>query len=258
MAKKKKDNLDELYGEDYKTALKFAEEVFPEFNTVIKSIVFFGSSSRQKKDRGDIDVLIVFNDANVISDQDFKIYFQKKINEAIDKISDKLHVNVATLTVFFENLLNGEPVVLNIIRDGVSLIDTGFFAPLKVLLLKGKLKPSAEAILNSATKVEAHLVKSKINLLSAYQELYLSTLDAAQATLMAHGIVAPSPVKVPDMLKTIKIPAPTIKIYKDMYSLFKKIEHRELLQITGKQYDTYLKKTISFNKVMEKKLKKKL
>lgn len=255
---KKKDNFEELYGRDYETALKFAEEIFPEFNTVIKSIIFFGSSSRKKKKSGDIDVLIIFNDANVISDNDFKLYFNKKTNEAINKISDKLHVNVVTLTVFFENLMNGEPIVLNVIRDGVSLIDTGFFAPLKVLLLKGKLKPSAEAILNSANRVEAHMTKSRLNVLSAYQELYLSMLDAAQATLMAHGVVAPAPRKVPEMLKTIKISTAQIKNFKEMQRVFKKIEHRDLTKITGKQYDNYLTKAKSFNKTMEKKLKKKL
>jgi hypothetical protein len=83
-------------------------------------------------------------------------------------------------------------------------------------------------------------------------------LDAAQATLMAYGVVAPSPRKVPDMLKTIKVPTTQIKTFKEMQRVFKKIEHRELLKITGKQYDTYLKKAEAFNKELEKKLKKKL
>lgn len=258
VAKKQKDDLDILYGEDYETALKFANRVYSEFSSVIKSIVFFGSGSQKKTNRGDIDVLIIFNNASVVSDNDFRIFFQKQINESILKTSDKLHVNTVTLTVFWENLINGEPIVMNVLRDGVPLVDTGFFSPLKLLLLEGKFKPSAEAILNSATRVEAHLTKSKINLLAAFQELYLSMLDASQATIMAHGLVAPNPIKVPDMLKSIKVKTNTIKLFKEMYKRFKQIEHRELLKMTGKEYDLFLKKTNKFNKIMETKLRKKI
>ncbi|PIU60946.1 hypothetical protein COS83_05255 [archaeon CG07_land_8_20_14_0_80_38_8] len=258
MAKKEENNLDELYGEDYKTALRLANEIFPEFSSVVKSIIYFGSSSRKKAARGDIDVLIIFNDANVISDKDFKMYFSKKVDEAVKKVDERLHINVVTLTVFFENLINAKPVVMNVLRDGVALIDTGFFAPLKILLLKGKLKPSAEAILNSAARVDAHTIMSKLNLLSAFQELYLSMLDAAQATIMAYGAVAPSPEKVPDLLKGIKIPASQITNFRKMQLVFKKVEHRELNKMTGKEYDAYKKKAESFNKLMEAKLRKKI
>jgi len=258
MAKKKNDELNQMYGEDYEVALKFANKVFPEFSTVVKSIIFFGSSSRKKKSSGDIDVLIIFNDSNVISDTDFKMYFNKKINEFVVQISTRLHVNIVTLTVFFQNLINGEPVVMNVLRDGIPLIDTGFFSPLKVLLLKGNIKPSPEAILNSAARVDAHLLKSKINLLSSVQELYLSILDASQATLMAHNIVAPSPRNIPELLKSIKVKSEHVKIFEEIQTLFKKIEHREVVNITGKKYDEFLSKATKFNKLMETKLKQKL
>lgn len=257
VAKKETDNLDKLYGDDYELAMKFANEIFPEFSNVIKSIIYFGSGSRKKKS-GDIDVLVIFNDASVIADRDFKLYFNKKINEAILKVSEKLHVNAVTLTVFFQNLINGEPIVLNVIRDGVSLIDTGFFAPLKVLLLKGDIKPSAEAILNNAARVGTHMTRSKLNLLAAFQELYLAMLDATSATLMAYGTVAPSPEKMPEMLKGIKIDNNQIKVFSEMQKLFKKIEHREPVKITGKEYDSYLIKAEKYNKTLEAKLKKKI
>lgn len=255
---KKADNLEELYGEDYDTALKFANRIYPEFSGVIKSIIFFGSGAVKKAHRGDIDVLIVFNDADVVSDNNFRLYFQKQVNEAILKTSGSLHVNTVTLTVFWENLINGEPVAFNVLRDGVPLIDTGFFAPLKLLLLKGKLKPTAEAILNMASRVDLHRTRSRINLLSAVQELYLSALDASQSTLMAYGIVAPSPDNVAEMLKGIKVDSKLVKIYSDLHKVFKKIEHQELTKMTGKDYDAFLKKSAVFNGAMEEKLKKKV
>lgn len=253
----KKDKLKEMYGKDYQTALKFANEIYSEFSSIIKSIIYFGSSNRQETS-GDIDILVLFNDSQVLTDNGFKIYFNKKINEAKIKISNRLHLNIVTLTVFFQNLIHGEPIVLNILREGIPIIDTGFFSPLKILLQEGKLKPTPEAIFNSATRVDMHLKRSKLDLLSSFQELYLSMIDSAQATMMAYGIVAPSPKKIPELLKTIKASKTIISYFKEIQKLAKKIEHRENIKIDGKKYDECYKKTTTFNKDMEKKLQKKI
>jgi len=257
MAKKEQDS-NPRQEDDYLVASKFSEEIYPEFTSVIKSIVYFGSSKRKDSNKGDIDLLIIFNDSEVISDSDFKVYFTSKVNEVANRVSNKIHLNIVTITVFFQNLINSEPVVLNVLREGISLIDTGFFNPLKILLLKGDLKPTPEAIFNCANRVSARLLRSKINLLSSVQELYLAMLDASQATLMSYGQVAPSPTKIPELLKGMKIEAKLIKIFSEMQILFKKIEHRELNDLTGKKYDELRKKADLFIKEMEKKLKKKI
>ena len=257
MAKKEQDS-NPRQEDDYLVASKFSEEIYPEFTSVIKSIVYFGSSVRKDKKKGDIDLLIVFNDSEVISDDDFKIYFNSKINEVARRVSDRIHINIVTLTVFFQNLINSEPVVINILRDGISIIDTGFFNPLKILLLKGDLKPSPEAIFNCATRVSHHMHRSRINLLSASQELYLAMLDASQAALMSYGQVAPGPAKVAEMLKGIKVSDELAGIFSGMHKVFKDIEYRKLTEISGKDYDKMLEKSNVFNKEMEKRLKKKI
>lgn len=257
MVKKIKDS-NPRQGDDYLIASKFSEEIYPEFSSVIKSIVYFGSSIRNDKKKGDVDLLIVFNDSEVISDEDFKIYFNSKINEVARRVSDRIHLNIVTLTVFFQNLINSEPVVLNILRDGISIVDTGFFNPLKILLLKGDLKPTPEAIFNCATRVSQHILRSKINLLSSVQELYLAMLDASQAMLMSYGQVAPSPVKIPDLLKGLKVNDDLIDIFSDLQKLFKDIEYRRINELSGKEYDDLVKKSNVFIKEMEKRLKKKI
>ncbi len=257
MAAKNQDNTPRS-GNDYLIASKFAEEIYPEFTSVIKSIIFFGSSSRNDSKSKDIDILIIFNDSEVISDNDFKIYFNNRLDEAAKRISEKIHLNVVTLTVFFQNLINSEPVVLNILRDGISIIDTGFFNPLKILLLKGDLKPSPEAILNCAARVSQHLNRSKINVLSACQELYLACLDASQASLMAYGQVAPSPSKVPELLEGIKVKEDLISIFIKLQKLFKDIEYRKINEFLGKDFDKLNAEANYFIKEMEKRLKKKI
>ncbi|MDD5054099.1 MAG: hypothetical protein PHG04_01810, partial [Candidatus Nanoarchaeia archaeon] len=256
MAKKaKKEELRQ--GDDYMIASKFSQEIYPEFSSVIKSIVYFGSSKRKSAEKGDIDLLIIFNDSEVVSDSDFKVYFTSKVHEIANRVSNKIHLNIVTVTVFFQNLIASEPVVMNILREGISLIDTGFFNPLKILLLKGDLKPTPEAIFNCANRVSQHMLKSRINLLSSAQELYLAMLDASQAALMSYGQVAPSPSKIPELLKGIKTDNKFIKIFSSMQEIFKNIEHRKLTDLAGKKYDDLLKKANIFNKEMEKKLKKK-
>jgi len=255
---KKTDNENLRQGDEYLTASKFSQEIYPEFSSVIKSIIYFGSSSRRDAKKGDIDLLIVFNDSEVISDSDFRVYFTSKVNEVANRVSSKIHLNIVTITTFFQNLINSEPVILNVLREGISLIDTGFFNPLKILLLKGDLKPTPEAIFNCANRVSMHLLRSKINLLSSAQELYLAMLDASQATLMSYGQVAPNPAKIPELLKGIKVEAKLITIFSEMQKLFKDIEHRIVNDVAGKKYDELSKKANLFIKEMEKRLKKKI
>ncbi|MDD4354173.1 MAG: hypothetical protein PHN56_07005 [Candidatus Nanoarchaeia archaeon] len=257
MAKKEQDS-DIRREDDYLIASKFCEEVYPEFRSIIKSIIYFGSSSRNDKKKGDIDLLLVFNDSEVISDDEFKVYFNSKVNEVAKRVSNRIHLNVVTLTVFFQNLINSEPVILNVLRDGISIIDTGFFNPLKILLLKGDLKPTPEAIFNCATRVSHHMLRSRINLLSSAQELYLAMLDASQAVLMSYGQVAPSPSKIAELLRGIKVNEELINIFSDIQKLFKDIEYRKVNELSGKEYDILLNKANLFNKEMEKRLKKKI
>ena len=49
-------------------------------------------------------------------------------------------------TSFWEYIRNGDPVGINILRDGVAIIDTGFFDPLQALLKKGRIRPTSESI----------------------------------------------------------------------------------------------------------------
>ncbi len=247
-----------MYGEDYNTAMDFANRVYSEFSSVIKSVVFFGSAAKKKEAPGDIDILIIFDDASVVSDVNFRNYFLKEVNEIVLKTSERLHVNTVTLTVFWQNMINGEPIIMSVLRNGIPIIDTGLFAPLKKLLLEGKITPSPEAIMNAAGRVNAHMTRSRINLLNSMQELYLSMVDASHATLMAYDLSPPSPDYIPEMLEKINLGKRYIDFFKDMQKVFKKIEHRELGTISGENYDSALSKTKKFNNVLEKKMKKKL
>ena len=109
-------------------------------------------------------------------------------------------------------MLKGEPVVINVIRYGVPLIDFGgFFTPLKVLLATGRIKPSREAIYNALKRAPMHLARAKFNLLAAVDAIYWSMVDSAHAALMSAGKTPPSPEHIDIMLKEFFVKDVTTK-----------------------------------------------
>ena len=60
--------------------------------------------------------------------------------------SEKLHITTLKFTSFWEYIRAGDPVGVNILREGMALIDSGFFEPMQQLLIQGKMRPSPEAV----------------------------------------------------------------------------------------------------------------
>jgi hypothetical protein len=59
-------------------------------------------------------------------------------------------------------LLKGEPVVLNILRNGQVMLDNaGFIEPLKLLLIQGKIKGTPESIYECLQRAPTHIARSK-------------------------------------------------------------------------------------------------
>ena len=56
------------------------------------------------------------------------------VENLIEKVSLKLHVTSMTFTSFWEHARVGDPILVNILRDGIALHDRGFFDPLQRIL----------------------------------------------------------------------------------------------------------------------------
>jgi predicted nucleotidyltransferase/uncharacterized protein (UPF0332 family) len=236
-------------------ALAFAKEAKKELKDLLKAIVLFGSSARKKVDStektNDIDVLIVIDDIKIELGPEIVQTYRIIIEKIVAKISKKLHVTSLRFTNFWEYVRAGDPIAINILRDGIPILDSGFFEPLQILLYQGRIRPSAESIQNYLAMAPQTLQNSKQHILQATLDLYWAVIDSAHAALMSVNEIPPSPAHVADMLdeKLIKkglLHKKYAYTMRNFYSLGKSIMHGELLQISGDQYDTYYREAFSF------------
>ena len=245
--------------EEYNIAYDFAVKIYRRFNEVIKSVVLFGSTAKNEMRRGsDIDIIIIVDDCTILWDQTLIAWYRTELGKIIaaQKYGDRIHINTVTLSVFWDEVRNGEPLIINVIRYGQTLIDFGgFFEPLKVLLAKGRIRPSVEATYNSLRRAPLHIAKARLNVLGAIENLYWAVVDSSHAALMAAKQAPPSPEHIPEFLedtfvRSRRLDKKYVEYYKEIYSLYHNINHGNIKLIAGKEVDDYIDKVIDFEKVL--------
>jgi len=242
-------------------AMDFAVKVYKKFDKIIKSIVLFGSATKQNAALGsDIDIMILIDDASVKWSQELTAWYREELEKIVKSSPYKkdLHINTVKLSTWWEDLMRGDPIVLNILRYGEALIDYGgFFNPLKYLLLKGKIKSTPEAIYSCLQRAPLHLARSRSAELGAIEGLYWTMVDSAHAALIAMNVSPPSPEHIPGELKVNFVNSGKLKMkyvvwFRDMNILHKKISHREITDLKGVEIDDWQEKTEEFLEVMAK------
>lgn len=257
--KRERKNVEKYYSKDIDIARKFASLMYKEFGTLIRGLVLFGSTLRNPSSpKKDIDILIILDDVRIRFSQELVETYRiitEKIVAGVDP--QRLHIQSMKFTSFWEYVRAGDPVAVNILRSGVALIDTGFFDPLQILLDQGRIRPSEESIYTYFTLAPASLTRSEQHILTAVVDLYWAAIDAAHAALMKAGEIPPTPEHVADLLERRLVKEGHINrkyadVMRELYLLFKKIIHRDIKSISGKEYDSYLEKTKIFVKGMKK------
>lgn len=240
-------------------AMDFAIKTYKKFDKLIKSIILFGSTAKQTQTLGsDIDIIIILDDASVKWDQELIAWYREELEKIIkaNPYKQSLHINTIKLTTWWEDLLRGDPIILNILREGETMIDmAGFFMPLKSLLVQGKIKPSAEAIYACLQRAPIHLARSKDAELGCIEGLFWSMVDSAHAALIAANITPPSPEHIPRDLKEAFVNSGKLKIkyvlwFRDLLILHKKIQHREISNLKGSEIDEWQQRTEDFLNTM--------
>ena len=249
-------NLQKYSKEDLEVAYKFSEKAYKEFGDFIKTIVLFGSKSRRgfTKDlegMNDIDILIVVDDTSIYLTSEVIETYRVITEKIAADTSNRLHITTLQLTHFWDYARAGDPLAINMLRDGVPLLDIGFFEPLQILLKQGRIRPTPESVWSYLGRASPTLYNSKWHLLQATLDLYWAVIDAAHAALMEHGEIPPSPGHVADMLyeKLVKnklLENKYVNTMNQFYDLSRKIIHREIKEIKGKDYDKYLKDAEEF------------
>jgi len=246
--------------EDIDLAYEFSKEAKKELKELLKAIILFGSTARKvnSKDKvQDVDLLLILDDVTIQLTSELIQTYRIIVEKIMSKTSRKLHITSLRFTNFWEYVRAGDPIAINILRDGIPLIDTGFFAPLQMLLYQGRIRPSAESIQNYLMMAPQTLQNSRGHILSATIDLYWAVIDSAHAALMSVNEIPPSPAHVADLMEEKLIKTGLLHnrhaaTMRQFYSLGKSIMHGELQHISGDQYDAYYKEAHEFVMEMKK------
>jgi len=240
-------------------AMDFAVKAYKKFDKIIKSIILFGSTTKQTSVAGsDIDIILVIDDVSIKWDQELIAWYRTELDKILrgSPYQKSLHINTIKLSTWWEDLMKGDPVVLNIIRYGEAMIDmAGFFTPLKFLLLNGKIKSTPEAIYSCLQRAPMHISRSKAAELNSIEGLYWAMVDSAHAALIAKNISPPSPEHIPISLKETFVNDGKLKMkyvvwYRDLLVLHKDITHGKIKDLKGVEIDEWQERTEDFLDVM--------
>jgi len=233
---------------EYDIAADFSAKVYQKFDKIIKASILFGSSTKgAHTTHSDIDVILIVDDVTIKFDQELTGWYREELGKIIaeNPYKKELHINTVKLSTWWDDLLRGDPIIINIIRYGEPIMDIGgFFTPLKILLQEGKIKPTPEAIYTALQRAPQHLARSKQAELSSIEGVYWAMVDSAHALLISSKILPPSPEGIPLLLKRNFVakkllPMKYVSWYQDIYHLHKTIAHGEVSDIKGQDIDMW-------------------
>ena len=240
-------------------AMDFATKAYQKFDKLVKSIVLFGSTAKQTAVVGsDIDIIILIDDVSVRWDQELIAWYREELEKLIkaNPYQNSLHINTVKLSTWWEDLMRGDPVIINILRYGEPMIDfAGFFNPLKSLLIMGKIKSTPEAIYSALQRAPQHLMRSNLAEMNAIEGLFWAMVDSAHAALISEGLTPASPEHVSADLKEVFVNSGRLDMkyavwYRDLFLLHKKITHGEIKTLKGVEVDAWRERAEEFLEVM--------
>jgi uncharacterized protein (UPF0332 family) len=151
----------------------------------------------------------------------------------------------------------GHPLLYTIVRDGWALYDTGFFIPVRKLLELGRIPTTLEAVekfMEAAPQKINRVETAKLFMIA--EDLYYAMLNCSQAVLMFMGQNPPSPKHTPNEVNEHLVKANLLEetYLKDLESVLdfrKRVEHKEVKDVTGQELDEYIRKSKNYVNRME-------
>ncbi|MFT4326174.1 MAG: hypothetical protein ACMXYK_01600 [Candidatus Woesearchaeota archaeon] len=259
--KNAKKNAHKYKKDDLDLALDFSKLAYKEFETFLKGIILFGSNVKKSEKAHDIDLLIILDDIGVELTKELIEAYNIVCGRIIKQTSKKIHITTIKFTTFWNQIKNSDPIAINILRDGVALIDTGFFDPLQALLITGQIKPTYESMWTYYNRSHETLQNIRNHMFDAIIGLYWSVMDAAHAALMKNGVIPPSPEHVSEsmqkkMLPTKQCTKRDIETVQLFYGLYKEITHKTIQDISGQEFERYYGRAKDFVSKMKKVIEK--
>ena len=242
---------------------RFSKEIVKELDILVKSVVWFGSAVRggfapgKKSLRddalfgSDIDVLIIFDDQINVMNPEVITAYRIVTERTAAKISKRLHITTMPLTKFWDYSLKGDPILINMLRDGTAVYDVGCFGMAQKMLGSRKVVPSRELIWIYLARGPMSISNAKWNVRQAVIDLYWAVFDSAHSALLHHGIVPDTPEDLIPLVKHHLVSKGILhKRYLSKLSEFinvgRMLMSGEVQKVSGDHYDRYRKEAHDF------------
>ena len=227
--------------------VKFTNEARKQYGDIVKSVLIFGSAAKGTMVKGsDADVWVVLDDTATKSSEDLE-----KVNTHLYLIAHELkdiHIQTATLTEFWTWIKMGSPELVNFLRYGLLIYDTGFVKPVQRMLNMGLIPPSEETISLKARAAEARYRKIKIDIKSMIFELRYTAIDICQAVIMYFYKAQPDSKAIPEFLEKLvkekKLEKNYVGKFEELDKLWKDIDHKVIKEVTTQ----HLEKALNLSK----------
>jgi predicted nucleotidyltransferase len=251
----KKDEIEERKKILIEKSVKFMNEIRKKFGEIVKSVLIFGSVVRgDVKPTSDADVWVILDDTALKTSVDFD-RIREEILMTAENLKD-LHVQTTYLTEFWQWVRMGSPELINFLRYGLVLYDTGFVKPIQRMLQLGMIPPSEEVIRLKQKASEVRFEKIKSDLKNMIFDLRYCASDAIQAAVMHYYKTQPDPKEIPkyleEMVKEGKIEKDFLEKWKEIDKLWKDIDHQAVKEVNGE----YLQKALSLTQEIIERFKK--
>jgi len=252
--KKKEKKKPKTKAQIEKDIKKLKAKILAKYGDIVKCVIMMGSVARGEfKSKSDVDVFIVIDDTvkPITSGE------KNEIDDTLEKMASGINKDISiqpsyTLTEFWDYARVCHPIIYNFIKEGKAVYDAGFFMPIKRLLDMGKIPATREAIESYMEGAPKKLMRAKtVKLLMLAEDCYYAMLNTAQAVLMFMGLEPPVPNKAHDEVKKYLVdPGILEQQYadwlKEIIAIRKKIEHKELMDVTGAFVDEWIDKADKF------------
>lgn len=236
LAKERKyEEKEEPPRETYEKVIRFVQEAKRRYGDLIKSVVIFGSAVRGAiKPGSDIDVWVILDDTATKSSEDLK-----NVTTSLHLLAEELkelHIQTTALTEFWEWFKIGSPELINFLRYGLPIYDTGFIKPVQRMLQLGLMPPSEEAIKLKARSAEVKFRKIQLDIKSMIFELRYIATDIIQSVVMYYYKQQPDAKAIPEFLEKLvsekKLERKYITKFKELDKLWKDIDHKIIKEAT--------------------------
>ncbi|PSH01285.1 MAG: hypothetical protein BRC26_03910, partial [Nanohaloarchaea archaeon QH_8_44_6] len=149
-----KDNIKEMREKSKERRMdsveEFSDKLLDKLGDKVKCVAVWGSVPKGEHGyESDIDTLVILDDTKLQKDvpEDARKKIRSKVTKLAKETDERITIQYFPfLTEFWDSLRNGEPLVIEAVRNGEAVYDVGIFMPAKRLLERGKISGTQESV----------------------------------------------------------------------------------------------------------------